>query len=404
MPGRSLRIAVVAACPFPIGRGTPVRILRLTEALAARGHQIEVFTYHLGEALTDPPFKVHRIAPWRAYAYTGPGPTLGKIFGLDPRLARKLARSLTGARFDLVYAHHYEALLIALAVRPRGLPVVYDAHTLLRSELPLYKLGLPPALMGAIGGMLDRFLPRQADHVVSVSQEIVRLLGSDAGIPAERLTLAPNGLEPELFEVARSMSTEADGERVVFAGNLASYQGIDDLLLAVSLAARRRPRLRLQILSEDDFAPYQARAAAFGIADRLDVVRTRFAELPAQLARAGVAVNPRSVADGVPQKLLNYMAAGLPIVSFDGAAVDLRNEETGIVVPSGDVAAMADALCRCLSDPDYATRLGAEARRVARLRYSWPASARRVEEACLAVVARCATASARPRELPACPP
>ena len=53
-----MRIAIVAACPFPLPRGTPVRILRMAEALADRGHEVHVVTYHLelrrGE-LEDPP-------------------------------------------------------------------------------------------------------------------------------------------------------------------------------------------------------------------------------------------------------------------------------------------------------------------------------------------------------------
>jgi hypothetical protein len=57
---RTLRIAMLAACPFPAPRGTPARIRRLAEALTARGHDVQVLAYHhgAGEAL---PYPVHRI-------------------------------------------------------------------------------------------------------------------------------------------------------------------------------------------------------------------------------------------------------------------------------------------------------------------------------------------------------
>jgi len=44
----SLRIAMIAACPFPWPRGTPIRIHRIAEAVARRGHAVHVVTYHLG--------------------------------------------------------------------------------------------------------------------------------------------------------------------------------------------------------------------------------------------------------------------------------------------------------------------------------------------------------------------
>ena len=50
----SLTIAMVAACPFPAPRGTPIRALRLAEALAARGHRVHVVTYHYGQGEVHP--------------------------------------------------------------------------------------------------------------------------------------------------------------------------------------------------------------------------------------------------------------------------------------------------------------------------------------------------------------
>ena len=45
---RRYRVAMLAACPFPAARGTPIRILRIAEELARRGHDVDVVTYHLG--------------------------------------------------------------------------------------------------------------------------------------------------------------------------------------------------------------------------------------------------------------------------------------------------------------------------------------------------------------------
>ena len=85
---RPLRIATVAACPFPSPRGTPVRIHRLSEALARRGHDVHVVTYHLGDDIQEAPFHVHRIRDVKFYHKTAPGPTYGKLLVLNPLLLR----------------------------------------------------------------------------------------------------------------------------------------------------------------------------------------------------------------------------------------------------------------------------------------------------------------------------
>jgi hypothetical protein len=45
-----VRICMVAACLFPVRRGTPLRIERLPQAVMERGHEIEVVTYHIADA------------------------------------------------------------------------------------------------------------------------------------------------------------------------------------------------------------------------------------------------------------------------------------------------------------------------------------------------------------------
>jgi glycosyltransferase involved in cell wall biosynthesis len=79
-------------------------------------------------------------------------------------------------------------------------------------------------------------------------------------------------------------------------------------------------------------------------------------------------------------KLLNYMAAAAPIVSFDGSAALLEHEGTGLRVSDGDVGAMADAIARLLDDPGLARRLGDAARERVRREHSWDAAGATVEQ------------------------
>ena len=373
----SLRIAMIAACPFPWPRGTPIRIHRIAEAVARRGHAVHVVTYHLGQELTDPPFVVHRIRDVPFYRRTSPGPTARKLFLLDPMLVRLLRRLHHEIQFDLVHAHHYEGLLVA-SHAVRGTPIVYDAHTLLASELPTYRLPLPRGWVRAVAPWLDRHLPRRADRIIAVSETIRHTLTALHGFGPERVHVIPNGVEWERFPLERGITP--DGPTVIFAGNLAPYQGVDLMLQAFSLLHARRADARLTIVTDSPFTPYEALARRLGVRAAVDLRRATFPEQPAILAAATVAVNPRVQCDGIPQKLLNYMAAGLPVATFESSAGPLRHEVTGLHVPDGDTVAMAGALERLLTDRVLARTLGDAARDQARREFSWDQVAARVED------------------------
>jgi glycosyltransferase involved in cell wall biosynthesis len=381
-----LRIAMVAACPFPWPRGTPIRIHRIAEAVARRGHAVHVVTYHLGQELADVPFAIHRIRDVPFYRRTSPGPTVRKLCLLDPMLVRLLRRLHQEIGFDLVHAHHYEGLLVA-SHAVQGIPIVYDAHTLLASELPTYRLALPRVWVRAVAPWLDRTLPRRADRVIAVSERIRHALTTRGASAPERTHVIPNGVEWERFPVGR---TTADGPTVIFTGNLAPYQGVDLMLEAFALVHARRADARLMIVTDSPFTPYETLARRLGVRDAVHLRRATFPEQPAILAAATVAVNPRVQCDGIPQKVLNYMAAGLPVATFEGSAGPLRHEVTGLRVPDGDTAAMADALERLLMDRALARTLGDAARDQVRREFSWAQVGARVEE-----VYRTAIAEAR---------
>ena len=378
---RRYRIAMVAACPLPYPRGTPIRIHHLANALVHRGHEVHVVTYHLGDRTAKVDYRLHRIPRVPTYRRLGPGPTYQKLLLLDPLLAIRLGRLLRSLAFDVVHAHHYEGLLTALAADAGlHLPLVFDAHTLLETELPFYPLGLSRRAKQRLGRWLDHRLPGRADQVIAVTDTIRDKLLDSGVLAPERISVIGNGVAWEHFD--RPPEPAGSGRPAVrtaiFAGNLAAYQGIDLMLRAFAELLRLRRDVQLRIITESPFEPYAGLAGALGIQDRIEVVRASFAELPAHLAAADVALNPRVECDGVPQKVLNYMAAAKPIVSFAGSAKLLRHEDNALVVPDGDVAAFAGAVHRLLEDDYLAGRLGANARQLVRGQ-SWAAVAERVE-------------------------
>jgi glycosyltransferase involved in cell wall biosynthesis len=376
------RIAMIAACPFPAGRGTPIRVLRLAEALARRGHEVHVVTYHLGEGSADPAVAVHRVRRLPTYRRYEPGPTWQKLLVLDPLLAIRTAGLLRSRPIDVIHAHHAEGLLVALFARGRRrLPIVYDVHTILESELPQYPLGIGRRFLARLGRALDRRLPRHASCVLAAHDDIRRRLTALDPSLADRIAVGTNGVELAPFASGAGPSaTTGQGSRIlVYAGNLAPYQGIDLMLRAFAQLRRRRDDVRLRIVADSSFTAYQPLAAELGIQESIDIVAGRFEDVPGHLTDAAVALNPRVDCDGIPQKLLNDMAAGAPIVSFRSSAKHLAHGELGWVVDDGDIMAFADGIDRLLRDSALARRLGANARAYAQATLTWERTAEQAE-------------------------
>lgn len=379
--GRGLSIAVVAACPMPQPRGTPVRILRLSEALASRGHDVHLVTYHLGDGELPATLHVHRAARVPTYRKRTPGPSLQKLVVVDPLLTVKLSRVIRQGNFDIVHAHHYEGLLAAImsGVGTHA-PVVYDAHTLLESELPSYPLGLPRRWKIGLGSYLDRRLPHRADHVIAVTDTIRQKL-VEHGVAPDRVTVASDGVEDEFFEACDTAVRREPGSipTLVFAGNLAQYQGIELLLAAYRDVRAVRPDVRLLLVTGSAFAPYEELARELGVRDGIELRSASLEELPRLLVQADIAMNPRVDCDGIPLKLLNYMAAARPIVSFAGSAPVLTHGENALLATDGDTAALARAIVELLDDPELRFRIGARARSDAEAHHRWSSIAERVE-------------------------
>jgi len=364
------KIVMLAPCPFPYSRGTPIRIFRMAEALSNRGHDVNVITYHLGKDVNGVPFKIHRIPDVKTYRKYSPGPTYQKLILLDSLLAFKLKRFISQNEVDLIHAHNYEGLLISLFLGKNvRKPVIYDAHTLLESELPYYRLGLSKKILKLIGSRIDTWLPIKADHIITVTDTIRTKLIQKAFVVPENITTIMNGVEEEHFIFRNEYQNNK--KTLIFTGNLAPYQGIDLLLKAFQLVLDKRSDIRLNIITESPFDYYEPLANELNIRNSINIFRSDFKTLPKYLAESDIALNPRVDCDGIPQKLINYMAAGKPIVSFESSGKSLLDGQKGLTVEDRNIPAFADAILKLLNDTVFANTLGDNARKFINSKCNW---------------------------------
>jgi glycosyltransferase involved in cell wall biosynthesis len=151
---------------------------------------------------------------------------------------------------------------------------------------------------------------------------------------------------------------------LLFLGQLGERKGVSDLLQALALPPLRASQWSMTLAGDGDVAYYRREAAGMGLADRVTLPGwVDGPEVKRLLGSADVLVLP-SHAEGLPLAVLEGFAHGLAVVTTPVGAIPevVQDDVNGLLVPPGDVPALADALLRVVSDAALRTRLGVSAR------------------------------------------
>jgi 1,2-diacylglycerol 3-alpha-glucosyltransferase len=395
---------MLAACPFPANHGTPGSIREMAEAVAERGHDVHLVTYHFGEAIPVRGPHLHRISPWTRETTVRVGPTVWRPL-YDLQMVFKTLEVVRHHRPNLLHAHGYEATLAAWLCRLRtGLPLLYSGHNTMTDELPSYRFLRPQGLAVALARLLDAVVPRLADRCLPHSTNIDRFFRQQ-GLRGQVEPVINFGIDLAWMAQGEGAKVRQDyglgASRVIlYTGVLDEFQRLDLLLEAVAQIAPCEPAVKLLIVSTIPHAGHQARlrqqAAQLGIADRVVVTDPVPLDSVRDFLQVGdVAVVPRPAAPGFPIKLLNYLAAGKACVLFASSASTGLVDGENVLLASPDTReALAQALLRVLRDDDLRQRLAGQGREFVHSQHD---RSRVAQQVCAAYVRTLARAGHLPR-------
>ncbi len=318
----------VAAMPFPTLQGTQAAIASMLRALEGNA---ELVTYGRGLDGELPRVPIRRARSIGARDAFRSGPSLQKL-AEDAALLAPVA----GIR-GIVVAHHAEAAAVCLGTRRR--PLVYFAHTHLGAELPAYFSRRVERAAAIAGGAVDRIACRGAQAVAAVSPLLASMLARSTGARVDHVPI-PWPLQhvpsPEERAAARR-ALAIEGPALLYAGNLDAYQGLDALIGAAAGLSSEHRDLAWIVLSASPPEEILAPARAAGIADRIRFVAAH-GESERRLAHAAadVAVVPRRIPGGVPIKLLDAAARGVPTIATRRACAGLAIDGVQVADDSRD--------------------------------------------------------------------
>lgn len=295
-----------------------------------------------------------------------------------PRRVFGQARALDA---DVYHLHDPELLAIGLKLQRAGKRVIFDSHE-----------DYPAAILS------KHYLPTWIRPLVARATAIYerhvcgRLVGVIAATPFIRdkfLRMGIRCVDVKNYPIPAEMdlTDQQVGARkleICYVGSIAQTRGLEEIVAALGMV---KSDVRLNIAGTLPSAPWVDRL-------RQDPSWSRVNEL-GYLDREGVkAVLARSMVGmatmhptlaykvGLPVKMFEYMAAGLPVIASDFPLFQeiVENSDCGMCVDPLDPAAVATAIDHMMADPAEASRMGASGRKAVVERYNWAVEERTLLE------------------------
>ncbi|MGI9185283.1 MAG: glycosyltransferase family 4 protein [Solirubrobacteraceae bacterium] len=387
-----MRFLFVSHYFYPEVGAPQTRILETAQRLTAAGHEVSVLTgfpnYPDGvipkeyrrRALQRERLGEIRLIRSAVYPSANSGFARRLLnhasFALSCLLAAPMAQ-----RPDVIVAETpplFTAVSGVLIARGWRAPLILNVADLWpESAVQLGMLSDPRAIRAAT--ILETFAYRHA-AAITVPTAGMRTTLVGRGEPGDKVVHLPNAVDIGRFGVGTGSECPANGDqrpRVIYCGTVGLAQGVGTIVQAAH--ELRTMGAEIDFLIVGDGAEREGLAQ---LARERGLSNVRFAgrvpreDVPSLIGSSDVAVlSLRDVPlfeDALPTKLLEYMAAGLPVVASAAGDVSrlLSRADAGVACAPADARALATGIRRVTEDPARAREMGANGRRYVRAHYS----------------------------------
>ena len=362
-----MKIAMVSPYDFTWPGGVTAHVGQLARELGRSGHEVQVLAPHSSSREST---EAERFVPLGRSVPLPSGGSTARVclsWWLYPKVRDLLRRE----RYDIVHLHEPMAPILPLCVLEFSDSVNIGTFHASYNHQRLYTFTRP----------ITKRWHKRLHGGIAVSPAACRYVNE--AFPAD-YKIIPNGIDVDHFAShPKPFLQYKDGKtNILFVGRLEKRKGLKYLLEAYSLLKWDLPNIRLIVVGPGtpDRDSYRILGAR-GLQDVEFVGKVSYDDLARYYATADIFCSPATGAESFGIVLVEAMASGKPVVAseIEGYKGILTHEEQGLLFPSKDSEALAQALARLIENPALAQQLGAKGRQTAE-QYRWSVVASQVED------------------------
>lgn len=352
-----MKILFLAPQPFFTNRGTPIAVRAALQALAAQGHSVDVLSYHEGEDVHIDSVKHHRTVKPPFVKRVPIGPSWQKAL-CDLAMLFKTVSMARRNRYDVVHAVEESAFIAWFIRLIFGTPYIFDMDSLMSLQIVEKSKALTP--ISWVFSWMEKRTVKRSQGVLAVCPALVdeamrhHPTGNVALLPDIPFTGNDETGLPESL-------TNATGTRLMYVGNLETYQGIDLMLDGFAKVADKHPDAALLIVggSEEHIAQYKAKAGDLCEKNRVVFVGpVPIDSLGVVLGYADILVSPRTMGNNTPMKVYSYLQSGRPVIATRlSTHTQVMNDDVCVLVEP-DAEAMAAGMEKLIGSADMRQQIG----------------------------------------------
>ncbi len=394
----NMRILHILDHSIPLHSGYTFRTLSILKSQRALGWETFHLTSPKQEGCTE---REETVDGWHFYR-TSPGnglcPSLPgmKEIELIGETTHRLEQVVKLVRPQILHAHSpvLNAIPALRVGRRLGLPVVYEVRAFWEDAAVDHGTTNEGSLRYRLTRWLETYALRRVNAVTTICEGLRQdIVGR--GIPSEKVTVIPNAVDIDSFQLGGKADEELkkslglDGKVVVgFIGSFYAYEGLDLLIKALPLVLQRAPDVRILLVGGGpQEKALKQQAESLGVADKIVFTGrvphsevTRYYDLIDLLAYPRHSMRLTELV--TPLKPLEAMAQGKLLIASDvgGHRELIRDGETGLLFKAGDPSALADKLVGALANSNSWAGMRAAGRRFVETERNWTASVDRYQK------------------------
>jgi len=351
---------------YPTYGGSGAVATELGIALARRGHEIHFITY-------QQPFRLPSFLPGIYFHEVDVGRyPLFEFPPYDLALAVRMHEVVLAHGLDLLHCHyaipHATSAWIAKEMLHQTGADVRVVTTLHGTDITI--VGQDPSFRP-----ITKFSIEKSDGLTAVSRYLQRETLTTFGCTACRIEVIPNFIDPDVYDRSKYPSpfegrVDAKTRVLMHVSNFRPVKRVKDVVRVFARVAERMPAVLMMVGDGPDRIDAEAEARNLGVQDSVFFLGKIDTVAPL-LAGADLFLLP-SASESFGLSALEALASGVPVIGTDTAGIPevVRDGETGVLRPVGDIDGMAEAAFQILSDRDRWNAMSVRGGQDARERFS----------------------------------